>query len=91
MDNTVSLAQERAKQPEKANIAKPLEEYPPVLQARHIRDILGISESKAYEVLNSQKCPTIRLGKRMVVMKDSFIKFLYDSEGESILDEGIKP
>ena len=91
MDNTVSLAQERAKRPEKTNITTPLEEYPPVLQARHIRDILGISESKAYEVLNSRKCPTIRLGKRMVVMRDSFVKFLYDSEGDSILDDGTAP
>jgi predicted DNA-binding transcriptional regulator AlpA len=56
-----------------------------VLQARHIRDILGISEAKAYEVLNSRKCPTIRMGKRMVVMKDSFINLLYSSQGDSLM------
>ncbi len=73
---------------EKANVYRPIEEYPPVLQARHIRDILGISESKAYEVLNSKKCPTIHMGKRMVVMKDSFIKFLYSCEGDCLTEGG---
>jgi len=64
---------------------KPLEEYPPVLQAQHVRDILGISEAKAYEVLNSSKCPTIRMGKRMVVLRDSFSKFLYANEGSDLM------
>ena len=64
---------------------KPIEEYPPVLQAQHVRDILGISEAKAYEVLNSSKCPTIRMGKRMVVLRDSFSKFLYASEGGDLM------
>ena len=89
MESTIMVAPERTKRPEKTNVDTPLEAYPPVLQARHIRDILGISEGKAYEVLNSRRCPTIRLGKRMVVMKDSFLKFLYDSEGDSILDDGM--
>ena len=63
-----------------------IEEYPPVLQARHVREILGISEAKAYEVLNCSKCPTIRMGKRMVVLRDSFIKFLYASEGNDLME-----
>lgn len=71
---------------EKANVDQPLEAYPPVLQARHIRDILGISTAKAYEVLNAKKCPTIRMGKRMVVMKDSFIGYLYAHQGDSLMD-----
>ena len=66
---------------------RPIEEYPPVLQAKHVREILGISEAKAYEVLNSKKCPTIKVGgKRMVVMKDSFVKFLYASENDNLMD-----
>ncbi len=73
---------------EKVNVSKPIEEYPPVLQARHIRDILGLSCGKTYEILNSQKCPTIRVGKRMVVMRDSFIKFLYANEGSCLTEEG---
>ena len=66
-----------------------LEEYPPVLQARHIKEILGVSEAKAYEVLNSKKCPTIRMGKRMVVIRDSFVRFLYACEGDDLIDESV--
>jgi len=72
---------------ERITAYRPIEEYPPVLQARHVKEILGISESKAYEVLNSRKCPTIRMGKRMVVMKDSFVKYLYANEGDCLTDE----
>ena len=64
---------------------KPIEEYPPVLQAQHVRDILGISEAKAYEVLNSSKCPTIRMGKRMVVLRDSFRNYLYANQGGDLM------
>ena len=64
-----------------------LEDYPPVLQARHVKEILGISEAKSYEVMNSRKCPTIRMGKRMVVIRDSFIRFLYASEGDDLTTE----
>ena len=66
---------------------RPIEEYPPVLQARHVREILGISEAKAYEVLNSRKCPTIRMGKRMVVIRESFVKFLFANEGNDLIGE----
>lgn len=64
---------------------KAIEDYPPVLQARHIQEMLSISNGKAYEVLNSKKCPTIRIGKRMVVFKDSFVQFLHSHEGDDIM------
>jgi len=66
---------------------RPIVEYPDVLQARHVREILGISEAKAYEVLNSKKCPTIRIGKRMIVIRDSFVDFLFANEGNDLMGE----
>lgn len=71
------------------NQARTLDDYPLVLQARHVREVLGVSEAKAYEVLNSKKCPTIHMGKRMVVMRDSFLKFLYSCEGDSLLEDEV--
>jgi hypothetical protein len=53
-----------------------------VLQARHVKEILGVSEAFAYQVLNSKRCPTVRFGKRMVVNKESFFRFLRESEGK---------
>ena len=58
--------------------------YPPIMSAKHIKQFLGISEAFAYEVLNSEACPTIRMGKRMVVAKESFLRFLRESEGKQI-------
>lgn len=63
---------------------KEIDEYPPILQARHVKELLGIGENKVYEILNSSKCPTISMGKRKVVFKDSFIRYLYSCEGESV-------
>ena len=63
---------------------KTIDDYPPIMQAKHIREYLGVSEAFAYEVLNSASCPTIRMGKRMIVAKDSFLKFLSASEGKKI-------
>lgn len=63
---------------------KGIENYPPILQAKHIKEFLGVSEAFAYEVLNSTGCPTIRMGKRMVVAKESFLRFLAESEGKRI-------
>ena len=57
-----------------------IDDYPMYLHARHVRDILGVSEAFAYQVLNSANCPTIRMGKRMVVAKESFLRFLQESE-----------
>lgn len=67
-------------------VVKTYEDYPMVLQAKHIREILGVSEALAYQVLNSKKCPTVRVTeKRMVVPKDSFFQFLHAMEHESLI------
>jgi len=63
---------------------KDIENYPPIMQAKHIKEYLGVSEAFAYEVLNSANCPTIRMGKRMVVAKESFLRFLAESEGKKM-------
>ena len=62
-----------------------IENYPPILHAKHIKEYLGISDTFAYEVLNSASCPTIRIGKRLVVSRDSFVRYLQQSEGSNLL------
>lgn len=51
-------------------------QLPLVLTADEVADILGICRSKAYELLNSQGFPAIRLGRRMVVPRDRFLEWL---------------
>lgn len=69
-----------------AKAVKTYDDYPMILQAKHIREILGISEALSYQVMNSKKCPTIHVTeKRMVVPKESFFQFLHSMEHESIV------
>ena len=49
-----------------------LYEYPPMLQAYHVQEILGICEASAYQVLHHRDCPTVRAGKRMVIPREDF-------------------
>jgi len=65
---------------------KAFEDYPDVLQARHVRAILGLSEAKTYEVLNSKKCPSMTVGKRIIVRKEAFIEYLIENEGADLID-----
>ena len=65
---------------------KGFEDYPDVLQAKHCRAILGLSEAKTYEVLNSKKCPSFTVGKRKLIRKEAFIQYLLDNEGQDLID-----
>ncbi|MCL2188454.1 MAG: hypothetical protein FWC16_00655 [Defluviitaleaceae bacterium] len=65
---------------------KAFEDYPDILQAKHCRAILGLSEAKTYEVLNSHKCPSFTVGKRILVRKEAFIDFLLANEGQDLID-----
>ena len=52
-------------------------DYPPILQAKHVRELLGISVGKTYELFHSQEFPTFFVTPtRMVVVKDDFITWL---------------
>ena len=65
---------------------KAFEDYPEVLQARHVRAILGLSEAKTYEVLNSKKCPSFTVGKRKLVRKEAFLDYLEANDGQDLID-----
>lgn len=52
------------------------EEYPSVLDAKHIQSILGIGERQTYELLNSGQFHTVRIGRMIKVSKDVFLKWL---------------
>lgn len=63
---------------------KELEDYPPILQARHIMELLGVCEAVAYQIMHCQGCPRLKFGKRMVVPRDDFWEFLMNHRGESL-------
>ena len=71
--------------PEPVKIDTGFEEYPEILQAKHVRAILGLSEAKTYEVLNSRKCPSFTVGKRILVRKKAFIDYLESSDNQDLI------
>lgn len=61
-----------------------IEEFPPILQARHIQEILNVCEAVAYQLMHHQDCPTLKMGKRMVVPRDDFWQFLMSHRGKQL-------
>ena len=59
------------------------DEVPLYLNAKDISDILNISLAYAYNLFYAKDFPTIHLGKRKVVRKEKFFKWIEEHE-ESI-------
>lgn len=55
---------------------KSIEELPLGLSVPQIGSVLGISRSKAYELVNSENFPKIVIGKRLIVPKDAFLRWM---------------
>lgn len=51
-------------------------ELPLILNADDIASVMQISRAYAYEVLHSKSLPVIVLGKRRLVSRDKFFKWL---------------
>ena len=48
------------------------DEVPLVLNAKDVKNILGFSRGKTYELMNSAAFPTLSEGKRLFVTKEAF-------------------
>ncbi len=55
---------------------KNLDDIPLVFGPQELAKILGISRSKAYELVNQSDFPRYRYGRRIIIQKDHFIKWL---------------
>ncbi len=58
------------------NEHKEPKDFPLALTASDIAKILGLSRAGAYNLLNTQGFPTLRVGKRKIVMRDKFIAWV---------------
>ena len=65
-----------------------IEEYPIMLTANELMEILRISRSNAYLVMKMKGFPTLRIGDRMVVSRDRLIAWIDDQLGEGTYEEG---
>ncbi|MGG4492442.1 helix-turn-helix domain-containing protein [Brevibacillus reuszeri] len=53
-----------------------IEEYPLVLNATHIAEIIGVSKRVAYEIMEKSGFPLIRIGRCKRVTKEALFKWL---------------
>ena len=55
------------------------EQLPLTLKADQVAAVLGISRANAYTLLRREDFPTLRIGKRMLVPRDSFIQWIEEN------------
>ena len=53
-----------------------MEQLPLALNADDIAQVLGISRACAYELMRSDGFPTLRIGKRMTVLKVKLLEWI---------------
>ena len=59
----------------KQSIYQSYNDLPLFLNANLVAEILGMSISSAYELMHDPDFPTLRVGSRMVVPKEKFIRW----------------
>lgn len=58
------------------------DEVPVVLSAKDLSKVLCVSEAHAYRMMHAEDFPTIMIGKRLMVMKNSLMDWLSDKEAK---------
>lgn len=58
-----------------------LDQYPDVLNVDDIQEILGVGRRQAYELVSSGQFHTVRVGKRIKILKAVFVCWLYGENG----------
>ena len=57
------------------------DELPLFLNAELVAKVLGVSPSSGYELMHEDGFPVLRVGSRMVVPKDAFIRWVESHTG----------
>ena len=60
----------------KESIYKSYDELPLFLNSELVAKVLGVSPSSGYELMHQPDFPVLRVGSRMVVPKDAFIRWV---------------
>ena len=60
----------------KESVYKTYEELPLFLNAAVVSKVLGVSPSSGYELMHETDFPVLKVGNRMLVPKEKFIKWV---------------
>ena len=66
----------------KNSMYKTYEELPLYLNADTVAKLLGISISSAYELMNEEGFPSVRIGKRLIVPKENLQAWVESHHGK---------
>ena len=59
------------------------EQLPIMLNADMVAQTLGISRAGAYELMHSKGFPTLHIGKRLLVSKVQFVRWIESQSGDA--------
>ena len=65
----------------KESIYKTYDELPLFLNAGTVAKVLGVSPSSGYELMLEQGFPSLRIGSRIVIPKEAFIRWVEEHTG----------
>ena len=60
----------------KKSIYKSYDELPLLLNVKQLADLLGVSESSVYELIQEDGFPSLRIGKRIVIPKEELREWI---------------
>ena len=62
------------------------DELPLFLNAKLVAEVLGVSPSSGYELIHEPGFPVLKVGSRMVVPKEQFIRWVQEHTGDGSCD-----
>ena len=68
----------------KESIYKSYDELPLFLNADTVAKTLGVSPSSGYELMHDKEFPSLKIGSRIVVPKESFIRWVEQNTGGAV-------
>lgn len=60
-----------------------IQEYPLVLTAKEVSEILSISLRRAYELMDENDFPLVRFSRSKRVLRDAFCKWMISKQNEN--------
>ncbi len=66
----------------KRTVYKSYDELPLMLSVPEVAAVLGISRARAYELARREDFPALKIGSRIVVPKEKFIRWVESQTGE---------
>lgn len=65
----------------KESVYKSYDELPLFLNAEIVARVLGVSPPSGYELMHEQGFPALRIGSRIVIPKEAFIRWVEEHTG----------